>query len=59
MKISMDEQVLCCPEDCLSVYREYMESHNINFREETDEDGEKCFVLPRKYRPRAWKLEFE
>lgn len=49
-------QVLTCPEDWTRRYRDYMTRHAIPFTEEIS-DGQLWFLLPRRYRPHAWKLE--
>jgi len=54
MRIGKNEQVLSCPKNCLQRYKNYMTKHKIKFREVVD-DGKTCLVLPRKYRPHAWK----
>ena len=48
---------LMCPKNCRAVYREYMREHNIPFIERYV-NGKFEFILPRKYRPHAWKLNF-
>ncbi len=49
-------QILTCPEDWIRCYRDYMARHAIPFTEEIH-DGERWFLIPRKYRPHSWKLE--
>jgi len=49
-------QVLTCPEDWIRRYRDYMTQHEIPFTEEIS-NGQLWFLLPRKHRPHAWKLE--
>lgn len=48
-------QILTCPEDRVSRYRDYMTRRHIPFTEEWI-DGKLWFLLPRKYRPHAWKF---
>ena len=50
-------QVLTCPPDWIGSYREYMSRHGIVFYEELS-DGKLWFLLPRRFRPHQWKLEF-
>jgi hypothetical protein len=49
-------QVLTCPTDWIPSYKSYMNRHEIPFREELS-DGERWFLIPRKYRPHLWKLD--
>jgi hypothetical protein len=51
-------QVLSCPKEWVKRYRFYMSQHGISFEEEWD-NGQVCFLLPRKYRPHRWKLDHE
>src|SRR5690242_16234020 len=48
-------QVLSCPADWTERYRQYMARRAIPFEEELAND-QVCFLLPREYRPHAWKL---
>lgn len=48
-------QVVSCPPEWIEVYRTYMKTHNVPFEEEKS-DGELEFLLPKRYRPNAWKL---
>ncbi len=50
--------ILTCPEDWIGRYRDYMARHGIPFTEERS-NGALWFLLPRKYRPHAWKLPSE
>jgi hypothetical protein len=49
-------QVLTCPSDWTGSYKDYMNRHGIPFREELS-NGELWFLIPRQYRPHAWKLD--
>src|SRR5437879_3861339 len=49
-------QLLSCPKDWTDRYRCYMTQRGIEFSEELVND-QLCFLLPRKYRPHAWKLD--
>jgi hypothetical protein len=49
-------QVLTCPPDWIASYREYIAAHGVPIREELS-NGECWFLIPRKYRPSAWKLK--
>lgn len=49
-------QVLSCPENWTDSYRAYMLEHDVPFAEELI-DGRLCFLLPRRYRPDAWRIE--
>jgi hypothetical protein len=49
-------QVLTCPNDWVERYRDFMINRGIPFKEELS-DGEFWFLIPRKYRPHAWKLD--
>jgi hypothetical protein len=49
-------QVLTCPSEWTTRYRDYLRRNDIPFQEELV-DGELWFLIPRKYRPGAWKLE--
>ena len=55
-KVFPSWQVLTCPKDWIERYRDYMNRHGIPFKEELS-DGELWFLIPRKYRPHAWKLD--
>jgi hypothetical protein len=48
-------QVLSCPAEWAERYKRYMKRREIPFKEELT-DGQLCFLLPRRYRPHAWKL---
>ena len=48
-------QVLTCPTDWTARYKDHMHRHGIPFQEEWS-DGERWFLIPRKYRPHSWKL---
>lgn len=64
-----DEQTLCCPKDWEKRYEDYMVLHKIPYRKVKAKVGqrqrnsfgedESRFVLPRKYRPHAWKIELK
>ena len=49
-------QLQTCPSDWVACYRDYMSRHDIPFREELS-NGQVWFLIPRKYRPHAWKLD--
>jgi hypothetical protein len=49
-------QVLTCPSDWTARYRDYMNRHGIPFREELS-NGELWFLIPRRCRPHAWRLD--
>jgi hypothetical protein len=49
-------QVLTCPHDWKARYRTYMKRHGVPFVEELS-NGEVWFLIPRKYRPHAWRLD--
>ena len=53
--LKFDEQVLYCPKGWYDKYKERMIKNNVPFKE-IILDGKKAFVLPRQYRPHAWKL---
>ena len=55
-KVFPSWQLLTCPSDWTVRYKDYMGRHGIPFREELS-NGELWFLLPRKYRPHAWKLD--
>lgn len=48
-------QVLSCPADWVSRYRNYMKRHDIAYVEEMLDD-EIDFLIPKSYRPHTWKL---
>lgn len=48
-------KLLFSPNDHISVYKAYMSSHNIPFREEVFND-KITFLMPRMYRPSSWKI---
>jgi hypothetical protein len=50
--------VLSCPTEWAETYKRYMIHHDIPLKEELA-DGKSCFLLPPRYRPRAWKLDNE
>jgi hypothetical protein len=50
-------QTLTCPTDWIPRYKEYMGRHGVPFQEELS-NGVLWFLIPRKYRPHSWKLEF-
>jgi hypothetical protein len=47
-------QILSCPREWTETYRSYMIRRDIPFSEELD-DRQLCFLIPRKYRPHAWR----
>jgi len=49
-------QLVTCPDDWSDRYRAYMKVHDIPFQEERSND-ETWFLIPRKHRPRLWKLD--
>jgi hypothetical protein len=49
-------QILTCPNDWIGTYKRYMSKHRIPFSEELS-NNQLWFLIPRKYRPYAWKLE--
>lgn len=49
-------QILTCPPEWRETYRDYMERHHIPYREELS-NGELWFLIDRRYRPHAWKLD--
>ena len=51
-------QLLSCPAEAAPLYKQYMVSHQIPYEIELC-DSEIGFLLPRSYRPHAWKLELE
>lgn len=55
--IGPDKQLLTCPVGCRSVYRDYMTKRKIDFQEVT-KNGILWFIIDRKFRPHAWKLDF-
>lgn len=57
-EIGLDEQILCCPKEALSAYLVVMDAKKIPYKTRLDEKGDICFILPKKYRPHAWKLKF-
>jgi hypothetical protein len=48
-------QIICCPSEWAESYKQYMLAHGIPHVEELS-DRERCFLVPRKFRPHAWKL---
>jgi hypothetical protein len=48
-------QVLTCPGDWTSRYKEYMSEHRIPYLEKVS-NRDLWFLLPRKYRPHRWKV---
>ena len=55
-KVFRSWQVLTCPSDWITRYRDYMSSRDIPFVEELSA-GELWFLIPRAYRPHSWKLD--
>lgn len=49
-------QVFTCPEEDADKYRKVMERDGVPFHEEIS-DGTLWFLLPRKFRPHAWKID--
>jgi hypothetical protein len=49
-------QVVTCPSDWVERYQDYMKRNKIPFKVELS-DGETWFLIPRNYRPHAWKLD--
>lgn len=49
-------QIATCPSNWTEVYRSYMQERSIPFVEEIM-DGDVWFLIPRRYRPHAWKLK--
>jgi hypothetical protein len=49
-------KVFTCPGDWIERYRDYLRRHGIPYQEELS-DGELWFLIPRKCRPYAWKLD--
>ena len=54
----LKNQFLTCPAHCRKVYKAYMDKKSIPYKEVTLSKM-KAFMLPRKYRPHAWKLKFD
>jgi hypothetical protein len=50
-----DWKLLFSPNDYISVYRAYMSSHNVPFKEELFHD-KVTFLMPRTYRPSSWRI---
>src|SRR5262245_49450724 len=48
-------KIICCPGDWADSYKNYMVKHGVPFFEELI-DNQLCYLIPRKYRPHAWKL---
>jgi len=48
---------LYCPEDTAHAYIAYMQHRNIEFREDEAEEGQRCFVIDKKFRPHQWVLD--
>jgi len=55
-KVFPSWQVVTCPREWITQYKNYMIRNKIPFQEELS-NGELWFLLPRKYRPHRWKLE--
>ena len=49
-------QIISCPKDWANRYKDHMIRQDVPFVEELI-DGQLCFLIPRKYRPHAWKLD--
>lgn len=49
-------QIVSCPKIWANRYKDHMIRHDVPFIEELI-DGQLCFLIPRKYRPHAWKLD--
>jgi hypothetical protein len=49
-------QILHCPKNWANRYKDHMIRQDVPFVEELI-DGQLCFLIPRKYRPHAWKLD--
>lgn len=51
-------QHLHCPRDWVKRYMNYMDRRDIPYilYWENDNPDKPCFVLPKQYRPHAWKL---
>lgn len=49
-------QIISCPKDWTERYKHYMTQHDVPFVEEWIDD-QLCFLIPRRYRPHAWKLD--
>ena len=54
-KVFPSWQILNCASDWKDRYTSYMGRHDVPFSEELI-DGELWFLIPRRYRPHAWKL---
>jgi hypothetical protein len=52
-------QVLTCPTEWGPSYRDYMDKHKIPYEvlDPDEDEGEAWFLLPKKFRPHAWKLK--
>jgi hypothetical protein len=48
-------QIVTCPNDWIGQYKRYMSKHRIPYSEELSND-QVWFLIPRKYRPHAWRL---
>lgn len=53
--VSYHSQILRCPKDALDAYRKKMKEKSVPY-EEYLLDGQIVFILPKTYRPHAWKL---
>jgi hypothetical protein len=49
-------QLVFCPPEWTECYRSYMVRHRVPFVEELSND-EVCFLIPRRHRPHAWKMD--
>jgi hypothetical protein len=49
-------KIISCPADWARQYKDYMQRHDVPFTEELI-DNQLCFLIPRTYRPHAWKLD--
>ena len=49
-------QIISCPKNWTEQYKHYMTQHSVPFVEEWI-DNQLCFLIPRRYRPHAWKLD--
>jgi hypothetical protein len=55
-KVFPSWQILSFPGNWIGRYMDYISRHDVPFREELI-DGKLCLLIPRKYRPHAWKLD--
>ena len=49
-------QLVSCPKNWVSRYKDYMQNHEVPYREELA-DNELWFLIPRSYRPHKWVFE--